>query len=336
MKVAFIVIMATILLVSSMSMGGVQGNGNGQIQFETGPAFNLTIGAQKISINLFSPQYLSSNQNKIFKNQDMNLSDVAGSLYGQNDLHFSKFVKESFHRKINGRLNVSYQYFVEESVFKINMQNSPLILQNTTLSTTHGFLFINMTINICELKSNKTIVGQSGNIFVGSNNSLRITYNLDVHSTLGGAYQIVVPTVFSSNSTGIGVKNFTNARTDDRNEDYDGVNFHIGGNKDIFFVYNRTYYANGEPKEMNPLNFGPQGKNLNVLAYVFNGTGKYSNISYDPYLSIPGQNILKNITVNNIESGFMRLILQNSVYLSIGLFVGTGVIGSGYFYRRRK
>ena len=94
--------------------------------------------------------------------------------------------------------------------------------------------------------------------------------------------------------------------------------------------------VDGIAREMKTLNFGPNGSSLNALTYVFTGKGKYSNISYDPYLSIPGQNTLKNITVKDIESGVVNIILENSVYLSIGLIVGMLMIGSGYVYRKKK
>ncbi|OWP54226.1 MAG: hypothetical protein B2I18_02740 [Cuniculiplasma sp. C_DKE] len=337
MKAAFIIIFATVLMISPMYMGVAHGHSDGQIQFDKSPTFNLTIGNQKISLDLFSPQYLDSNFKKITSNPIINTSGFMNSDMGKNiNLSFGKAIRESYHETVNGKLNISYSYFLQERVFEISMPGILAESSGNFLPLNYGYLFINMTINVFETRYNNTITGLNGNIFVGSNNSLRITYEMNVHSTLGGTYHIIIPTVFSSSSNGIGVENFTGARMTERNQFYSGIRLHIDQDRNIYFLYNGTYYMDGMAREMKTLNYGPNGSNLNALSYVFTGNGKYSNISYDPYLSIPGQNILKNITVKDIENGVVNLILENSVYLSIGLVVGMVMIGSGYVYRRKK
>ena len=337
MRSAFIIIFAAILVMSPTYLGIAHGHSSGQIQFDKSPAFNLTIGDQKISIDLFSPHYLNSNFKKITHNPMINTSGFMNYEGEKNmNLSFGKPVKESFKENVRGKLNISYSYFLQERVFEISM---PGILAKSTsvfFPLNYGYLFINMTINIFEVMDNNTVTSINGNIFVGNNNSLRITYEMNIHSTLGGTYRIIIPTVFSTYSNGIGVENFTGARMTERNQLYSGIRLHIDQDRNIYFLYNSTYYMDGIAREMKTLNYGPNGSNLNALTYVFTGKGKYSNISYDPYLSIPGQNILKNITVKDIESGVVNIILENSVYLSIGLIVGMLMIGSGYVYRKKN
>ena len=68
MKSVLFIIFAATLVMSPAYAAVVHGHSDGQIQFDKSPAFNLTIGDQKISIDLFSPHYLNSNFKKITHN----------------------------------------------------------------------------------------------------------------------------------------------------------------------------------------------------------------------------------------------------------------------------
>ena len=341
MKAFFIIVLSAILMVSPMAIGSNGNQPNGEIQFERTPAFNFTLGNQNITLNFFNPQFLNLNEKKIMGNMaSFNSSGFSSNPLNTKNLSFGKAVKESYHENVKGKLNVSYDYFVQEQVLKMNMKGIPLSDQINNFPLSTGYLFINMTINICSVKSNATILTDNGSISIGSNNTLKIIYFMNVHSTMGGSSAIIVPIIFSSESRNIGVQNFTHAiYTDSKTNSkklFNGINFNIGDHKKVNFLFNDSYMENGELRNVDIKNMGRNGSQLSALALVFNEKGKYSNISYDPYFSIPVKNIFKNVTVKYIENGVISLILENSLFLSAGIVMGVAIIGTGYVYRRKK
>ena len=72
-----------------------------------------------------------------------------------------------------------------------------------------------------------------------------------------------------------------------------------------------------------------------ILGLIFSTNSSYTNISYDPYVISPSFS-LSSFNVSGPRSPVINYLVDNSIYLTLGLFGGIAVIGTGYASFRKS
>ena len=323
---ALYVAVAILLVVSVPFFAGNQSHG--QLIFSKSPDINLNVSGKNISVELSHPIYSGFNLTNISKLPNQ-LNQSKNRTEGVMDFcHYTS--------KKNGTLSFIYTYQTRESIFSIPSTISYSSYQKFPLKP-YAYLYVNMTISINKMIGNITLPTSQGYIIAAGNNSLEINYSIQSHITKKMNFSLVVPTFFKSNHL-FPVSNFTNEREFHKTQRmYNGLRVGLLKDSYISLEFNRTFIENGQTKLLvDRMMGGSQSFNGAVFLY-FPISGQYSNITYDPYLTLPIKNIETNLTVAYLPQEIENIMINNSIFLGAGIAAGVAIISTSYiFYRRSK
>jgi hypothetical protein len=333
MRLLFIAIITAVLVMTPAFAGGSANGSTNGIQFSKAPAMNVSVSGTNLSINFFHPSLINSHIVKnplikgIYNCSGFNTTDIGKS----HNLTFGKIVKSRFNEIHRGTMNVTYKGFLEEKITEVNVI-TPLSIFNAKPTY---YIYINMTVNIFINNLNTTLTGTNGTINLQTNNTLRIVYSLEVHSTFNKSIGIMIPESFSQSNNNVLPENISKEKTKLSGQLFNGFIFGMKDGKKISFVYNNTYYNNNQKEYLSVKKGFISQEHEQALNLIFHTKGKYSNITYDPYLVLPVKNVTKDIAVTYAVNDFIRILISNSIFLTSGLVIGIAIIGSGYYYRKK-
>jgi hypothetical protein len=113
-----------------------------------------------------------------------------------------------------------------------------------------------------------------------------------------------------------------------------GFGVNLSSNFPVLYLWGNQFMANNNVFNLSSY-LAVNGKNVDTI-YSFslpNGTRTFYE---DPYLVFPNGNIENDLTITNIGSSAINLILNNFEYFVGGIFMGLLFIGGGYTYYRSK
>jgi hypothetical protein len=203
-------------------------------------------------------------------------------------------------------------------------------------SETFNYLFLNMTTVIKKVSGNETAIpcGFSSNL---TNRSfLSVAYSIHTHMLKNSSYNISIPVIFQSPYTFPVFNSTFPGNGHHENDHYCGFTMKLHRHYPLLFLYNRTFEDNGKSQMLNISIKDGDNHTIRSVIFSFHPSGTYSNITYDPYLTLPVRYIRDNFTIFYWKSQLINTIITNFTYLAAGGAVGIMVIGTTYFYRRRS
>ena len=249
---------------------------------------------------------------------------------------------DTWHIKKNGPMNYTYY---SSSIESISM-NMPVVALNSNLIKVSLAYYLNDTIYIHPVSSNRIFNTSSNRLYSNNTNTLSITYDISAHRVISisksipfsklnlsiyNEQDIIVPQIFYfGNGTTL-----TNVTMKENHSNYNGFSFMLGNtHKHLFYTFNRTYSNNGVPN--NTCIIIKSISHTLLMGMVFTMNGNYANITYDPYVITPDISLL-HFNITGPSERFINYILDNSVILIGGFTAGILIIGAGYIsYRKRS
>lgn len=324
MKYVSIIFMIFILLGTSGYVHDVPANLRGDILFNKEPDMNIEISHKNISVDFSPAFYFQNSQSGSWKYGLTSWHNENHHVYG---LPLSLTIQKE---KI-GQLDFKYTYIEVFKLMKDETNHSTVVTPEIV-----NYLFINMTVVIAKMSGGTPAISNGVPYNFTNRSFLSVNFYIQTHTLKNCSYNISVPVTFNSPYT-FPVLNFT---TKDKGNptvpQYCGFTMNINNGYPLAFLYNRTFEENGTVHSLKVTAEHPENQVVRSMLFIFHTSGKYSNITYDPYLALPVKNISSNFIVCYWKTEIIHSILTNSTYLTMGAITGLLMIGGTYFYRKRS
>ncbi len=306
----FAVLAVALMVLAVIPAGSFSSGMNNHISLLKSPGLNISVDGVNASMKFFNGGIVNFEGSSMSYNSTWNLTKLG----------FLNFTYESR----------SIEYFSLSNLY-------PSLTINYSGSLIY---YINTTIFIHPVKSNIVYnSGQNQNLTATHNNTISITYVINIHRVLPinftmpkltdyNLFNIVVPQVFFFGNLPL-PKNLSYTGS---GEHFNGFNITFGSHS-ILYAFNRTYFDNGVQREAE-MEFRSLPHSL-ILGLIFSTNSSYTNISYDPYVISPSFS-LSSFNVSGPLSPVINYLVDNSIYLTLGLFGGIAVIGTGYASFRKS
>ena len=216
--------------------------------------------------------------------------------------------------------------------FNSHGHNIYQILQKLSFN---GLIYANITQTDTDFSTSTGISSSSTNIQINSTDSLKVSFSINFATQTEGNSTLFM---FQSSFIHGGFNERKIERGDkpvDRgNKIMTGYGVNLSSDFPVLYLWGSQFTAN--KNNFNLLSYlSVNGKNVDTV-YSFalpNGTRTFYE---DPYLVFPNGNIKNDLTVTNIGTTAISLILNNFEYFAGGIFMGLLFIGGGYSYYRSR
>ncbi len=304
-----ILVLVASLMIVPISEPFAQDAGAVHISFANSPEMNISIGGRNTTLSFFNPNFM-----RFYMNMG-----VPG-LYPH--IHW--------HILAHGKLNYTYS---ANTSSRLGINGFPGDMRDGIFNTATDYQ--NITINISKVTKVFELNGTNNTtLMINSTNSLSISYHFSIHDTRNLPGEIIIPmAVYQGKGFGHGIAEKFNEKR--MKMELNGLVMPFNNTKHkMTFSLNSRYIYNGQ--EMNSTLVSYHFYRFYVYFLVIPYSGKYNNISYDPYVTLPSSFPLKTVTVSTPITQAIAEI-ENNVYAFVGGIVfGTILIGAGYISYRRK
>lgn len=324
MKYVPIIFMIFILLGTSGYVQDVPANLRGDILFNKEPDMNIEIAHKNVSVDFSPAFYFESSYSCSVKHGQT-------TWHNDNQHVFGRSLSLTVKKEKIGQLDFKYTYIEAYKLMKDETNHSTVATPEIV-----NYLFINMTVVIAKISGAAPAISRGIPYNFTNRSFLSVNFYIQTHTLKNCSYNLSIPVTFSSPYT-FPVLNFTTKDNGNHTvPKYCGFTMNINNVYPLAFIYNRTFEESGTAHSLKVTEGHQENQVVRSLLFIFHTSGKYSNITYDPYLALPVKNISSNFIICYWKTEIIHSILTNSTYLTMGAITGLLMIGGTYFYRKRS
>lgn len=213
-----------------------------------------------------------------------------------------------------------------------NNHNIYEILQKLSFS---GLVYANVTQTHTDISMSSSSAEDGNSIQINSTNSLKVSFavNFATH-TVGNSTLFMFQRSFINGGTGERQIEHSKKSGDRGSSVFNGYQVNLSKNFPVLYLWGSQFTANNNDFNLSSY-LSINGKNIDTI-YSFNIPNGTRTFYEDPYLVFPNGNVENNLTITNIGSSTINLILNNFEYFVGGIFIGVLFIGGGYTYYKNK
>ncbi len=218
------------------------------------------------------------------------------------------------------------------SLYNAYNHNIYQILQKLSFN---GLVYANITQTDTSISTSSDSVNSGTNIQINSTNSLKVSFSVNfARQSEGNSTLFMFQKSFINGGSGERAIEPSDKSVNRGSKIMNGFGVNLSSNFPVLYLWGNQFMANNNVFNLSSY-LAVNGKNVDTI-YSFslpNGTRTFYE---DPYLVFPNGNIENDLTITNIGSSAINLILNNFEYFVGGIFMGLLFIGGGYTYYRSK
>lgn len=308
LKTLLIILVASLMMVPA-SVPYHHSPEGAHLSFGTSPGMNISINNGNTTMNFFGPNFLRFYSNEGFEN-----------LYPHLHWHMTSHGKlnYSYSTNVSGRIGITGIYPNSRSDFF----NMAMEYQNITVN-------IDKVSRVLELNGTNNTT-----LTINGTDSLSVSYQFHIHDTRSVTGDLIIPIAIYQ---GKGFKAGMRERFDEKRMKMclNGLVMPFNDTKQmIIFSLNSHYMDNGQ--EMNSTILFYHLYRFYIYYLIIPYSGKYNNITYDPYVTLPSSFPLKNVDVSTPITQAIAEIESNLYAFGGGIILGSILIAAGYISYRKK
>ncbi|MGP6206477.1 hypothetical protein ACNF42_00355 [Cuniculiplasma sp. SKW3] len=306
---ALLIILVVSLMMVPVAVPYNHSPDGAHMSFGPSPGMNISMNGGNTTMNFFGPNFLRFYSNEGFKN-----------VYPHLHWHMTSKGKlnYSYHTNVSGRIGLTgISPNSRNNFFKIALE------------------YQNITVNITKVSKILEMNGTNNTtLTINDTNSLSVSYQFSIHDTRNLSGDLVIPIAIYQ---GKGFKPGMRERFDEKRMkmNFNGLVMPFNQTRQtIIFSLNSHYVDNGQ--EMNATIIFYHVYRFYVYYLIIPYSGKYNNISYDPYVTLPSSFPLKTVDISTPITQAIGEIESNLYAFGGGIILGSLLIGAGYISYRKK